>query len=129
MHQKARILDVGNCDPDHAAIKGMLQQYFDVDVDRVMYVEDALQQLAKHRYRLVLVNRLVFADGSEGMPLIQRMQEEELTQDVPVMMVSNYADAQKKAIASGAVRGFGKADLGTDGVIELLKDFLPVAAN
>ncbi len=120
---RRRALDVGNCDPDHGAMLRLLSR-FDVDVDRVMHVEEALAALGGREYDLVLVNRLIFADSSDALPLIERMQADERWRDVPVMMISNYEDAQTRAMAAGAVRGFGKADLRDDATIELLKPYL-----
>jgi hypothetical protein len=38
-----------------------------------------------------------------------------------MMLVSNYPDAQAAAVAAGALPGFGKRELGTPRVTELLK--------
>lgn len=129
MGAKGRVLDVGNCHPDHSAIARMLVQHFDVEVDRVMHVDEAWRQLRERSYDLVLVNRIIFEDGSEGMPLIERMQQGESTQKVPVMLVSNYADAQARATAAGAIMGFGKSDIGDVDVIRRLSKLLPVSAR
>ena len=57
---QAHLLDVGNCDPDHGSIRRMLDHHFDVVIDRVMFVEDAIEAMRKKTYHLVLVNRLIF---------------------------------------------------------------------
>ena len=44
---------------------------------------------------------------------------------VPVMLISNYPEAQEKAVSDGAVRGFGKAVLDDPATVELLAAFLP----
>lgn len=121
---RARVLDVGNCDPDHGAIRAMLVNHFDVDVDRVMFVDEALAQLARERYDLVLVNRRIFADDSDGMALIRSMRGDPANR-TPVMLVSNFDDAQTAAVGLGAVRGFGKAGLGRTETIERLATILP----
>lgn len=120
---KQRILDVGNCDPDHAGIRALLGR-FDVDVDRVMFADEAMEALRKTPYQLVLVNRLIFADSSDALPLIEKMKADDALRDIPVMMVSNYSDAQDRAVAAGAVRGFGKADLERPETINLLQTCL-----
>jgi len=120
---KPRVLDAGNCDPDHAAIRRLLSR-FDVDLDRVMFVDEALANLAEHRYDLVLVNRLIFADGSDGLPLIERMKADPKLHDVPVMMVSDFDEAQNRAMAAGARRGFGKAALDDPKTFDLLRPYL-----
>lgn len=118
-----RVLAVGDCDPDHDRLGRMLDRNFDAVLDRVMFVEQALAKLATERYDLVLVNRLIFADDSDGGELIRRVQTGGY-KGTPVMMVSNYADAQAKAVADGAVPGFGKADLADPATVELLGKYL-----
>ncbi|MCG3127553.1 MAG: hypothetical protein CHACPFDD_02415 [Phycisphaerae bacterium] len=122
------VLDVGNCDPDHGAMRAMLTTSFDVEVDRVMFVDEALVALAKRAYRLVLVNRRIFADDSDGSELIRRMKSSPALRDVPIMLVSNHADAQAAAKAAGAEPGFGKAALSEAATRELLARYLPPRA-
>ncbi len=126
---KPRVLDVGQCNPDHRGIRRMLTQHFDVDVDRVMFVDDAMDQLARHDYQLVLINRLIFDDGADGAELIRRMKGNEKTEAIPVMLISNYQDAQDRAVGAGAVPGFGKAQLGDADSIAALKAYLPQRAS
>ncbi|MCH7527413.1 MAG: hypothetical protein IID39_08255 [Planctomycetes bacterium] len=130
-NRQPRVLDVGNCDPDHASLRQLLIHNFEVDVDRVMFVNEALEALAGTGYTMVFVNRLIFADSSEGLTLIKQMRADDTMRDTPVMMISNYADAQDRAVAAGAVRGFGKADLtdaATVGCIEaMVRELLPGA--
>ena len=49
---------------------------------------------------------------------------DEALRDIHVMMVSNYADAQDRAVAAGAVRGFGKNDLDKPLPVDLLRSYL-----
>lgn len=124
--ERMRVLDVGNCDPDHGAMRGMLIANFDVEVDRVMFVDEAIAALAKQPCRLVLVNRRIFADDSDGSELIRRMKSSPALRDIPVMLISNYADAQARAETDGAVPGFGKAALGDPATQTLLARYLPL---
>jgi hypothetical protein len=48
---------------------------------------------------------------------------------VPVMLVSNYEDAQREAVAAGAQPGFGKAALGQPQTLARLKEVLGGAAE
>ena len=121
----ARVLDVGNCDPDHGAIHRMLTEAFDVHVDRVMFVPDAMKKLADVVYDLVLVNRLVFDDSSPGMELVRQIKSDDRARNIPIMLISNFADAQSEATAAGAVPGFGKAAVGDSATIDLLSEYLP----
>ncbi|MCZ6682010.1 MAG: hypothetical protein O7B26_02430 [Planctomycetota bacterium] len=122
---QSRVLDVGNCDPDHAAIHRLLTENFDVAVDRVMFVDEALKQMRENRYDLVLYNRLVFDDGSEGIELVLRAKREEALESVPVMMISNYPEAQAASVAAGGVSGFGKNALSDSSTLDLLSACLP----
>jgi hypothetical protein len=67
---------------------------------------------------LILVNRVLDADGSDGMALIQEFVR---SGTVPVMLVSNYPEYQAKAVALGARPGFGKAALRDPATVELLR--------
>src|SRR5438552_431392 len=100
---RGRVLDVGNCNPDHHMIRMMLERYFRADIDRVMFVDEALELMRRTKYDLVLFNRLIFEDGSEGLELVHRAKADTTLQPAPLMMVSNYADAQKAAVMAGAV--------------------------
>ena len=121
----ARVLDVGQCSPDHAGIRSTISRRFDAEIDRVMFVEEAVAAMRSRRYDLVLVNRRIFDDDSDGLELIRRSKADDALKDVPVMMVSNFADAQQAAIAAGAEPGFGKAQLHEESTVERLGRFLP----
>ncbi len=116
-----RVLDVGNCNADHGSVRSLLERHFDVDVDRVHNTDEALRKLHAKAYDLVLVNRLMDRDGSEGLELIQQMREEAALRTVPVMMISNFEEAQQRAIAAGARPGFGKAQLHASIALERLQ--------
>ncbi|MGE0482346.1 MAG: response regulator [Phycisphaerae bacterium] len=126
---RSRVLDVGNCDLDHGAIRALLVNHFEVDVDRAMFVDEALARLAQDRYDLVLVNRRIFADDSDGLALVRRVRAVHARPDdhshPPVMMISNFETAQRAAVEAGALRGFGKARLGDAATIERLAQVLP----
>ncbi|MBK8913514.1 MAG: response regulator [Phycisphaerales bacterium] len=119
------VLDVGNCDPDHAAIRAMLTRHFRAEVRRVMFVEEALAALQEREFALVLVNRRIFADDSDGMELIRRMKADPALAALPVMLVSNYPDAQAAAVAAGAEPGFGKAALNAPQTLARIAAHLP----
>lgn len=119
-----KVLDVGQCDIDNWQISQMLTRNFDVVVERVLTHGDAVSALQRDDYDLVLVNRILDGDGTEGIELLKRIKSEPGTADVPVMMVSNYADAQTDAEAAGAVPGFGKNGLNTPETIACLQNAL-----
>ncbi len=119
-----RVLDVGQCNMDHGNISAMLSQRFGAAVQRAHTIDEAFAALRSDHYALVLANRVFDADGAEGLDLIRRMQTDPQTRNVPVMLVSNYADAQETAVALGARPGFGKAALDRPETIAALAPIL-----
>lgn len=119
-----QVLDVGQCASDHQAIRDLIQRHFRATVDRAQSLDDALTALSAKRYDLVLVNRLLDVDGSQGMAIIKRLKSDESMKTIPVMLVSNHADAQRAAVQTGAERGFGKAGLSDPRTVETLARFL-----
>jgi len=103
-----RILDVGQCDFDHGNISQLLSEEFDATVDRAANIQEARGAIQKQQYSLILVNRVLDADGSSGLDLIQQLRSQEPYREIPIALVSNYEDAQDAAVALGAKRGFGK---------------------
>jgi CheY-like chemotaxis protein len=71
-----------------------------------------VEKLRQGTFALVLVNRVFDADGSSGLELIRTLKADEALKAVPVMLVSNYDDAQAQAAEVGALPGFGKSALG-----------------
>ena len=104
-----RILSVGQCGFDHAQIDRLLTRHLGAEVTAADTHAEALAAVASTPFDLVLVNRVGDADGASGLDLIRSLRAETT---VPVMLVSNYPDAQAQAVSLGALRGFGKADLG-----------------
>ena len=129
---QARVLDVGQCNLDHGNIRRLLEEQFAAVVDRADSIDRAMEMACGNRgggqggggYDLVLVNRLLDADGSEGLDLVRRMRADERTRDVPVMLVSNFADAHVRAQQEGAAPGFGKSNLDEPATRDLLGRFL-----
>src|SRR4051812_40147495 len=98
-----RVLDVGQCAPDHAAIRHFLTRNFDCEVVQVDDGAGALAQLRDGEFDLVLVNRKLDCDYSDGVEVIRALKAELATASVPVMLVTNYPEHQDAAIAVGAV--------------------------
>ncbi len=119
-----RVLSVGNCAFDNGNIARFVQEQFGAEVVAAAGLDEAVQQLRSSSFDLVLVNRILDADGSSGHEVIRRIKSEPDLQAVPVMLISNFADAQDQAVALGAVRGFGKSALNCPETAELLRPFL-----
>ncbi len=119
-----RVLNVGQCVPDHYGIEAVLAKQFDAVVEDAGTADEAFAAVAGGGYDLVLVNRILDADGDSGLSLIRRLQADDATRSVPVMLVSNYADAQAEATALGARPGFGKSALREPATLEMLTSVL-----
>jgi CheY-like chemotaxis protein len=123
-----RILDVGNCVPDHSTLTRYLTKHFDCVVDEAVDGSRAMQKLKAQPYDLVVVNRKLDADYSDGIDVIRQIKADGSTKDVPVMMITNYVDHQDAAEAAGAIRGFGKLEYSKPETLERLKQVLAPAA-
>lgn len=119
-----RVLSVGQCRPDHHAISSFLQSAFDVAVVPVDTGPEALDLLQKSDFALVLVNRKLDLDYSDGIDIIRDLQANPELSQIPVMLVTNYPEHQDNAVALGAQRGFGKLEMGTSATIARLTPFL-----
>ena len=117
-----RILDVGQCGFDHVAISGFLQHIVSADVDAAGTAAETETLLQQNEYNLVLVNRILDRDGSSGIDLIKHLRQ--IPNCPPLMLVSNLPDAQAKAVAAGALQGFGKSTIHLPQVAEHLRAIL-----
>src|SRR5579884_1467384 len=96
-----RVLSVGQCMADHGGISRTLQRAFQAEVVPASTPDEALQKLRQGSFALVLVNRVFDYDGSEGLDLIRAIKADDTLRQVPVMLVSNYEDAQEEAVQAG----------------------------
>lgn len=119
-----QVLDVGQCTPDHLAISRLIEDRFDARVSSADTQRQALELAVQTHFDLILVNRILDSDGSEGLAVIRELKSDPRTQSFPVMLVSNYQDAQMKAIEEGAMPGFGKANLNTQATLSQLEQLL-----
>lgn len=118
------VLDVGNCVPDHASIKRLLTSHYDVDVLQTHASDDTLALLRKRAVDLVLINRKLDCDYSDGTEILKQLKADPLLAKTPVMIITNYAEHQDAAVALGAERGFGKLELQSPTTREKLNSFL-----
>jgi CheY-like chemotaxis protein len=119
-----QVLSVGQCYADHSAIAGTLERHFEAKVMPAATAAEALNLLRQHPFDLVLVNRVLDADGSSGVAIVEQFKAEERLRDVAIMLVSNYEDAQQRAVEKGALPGFGKASLGQPHMLAKVKPIL-----
>jgi CheY-like chemotaxis protein len=119
---KPRILSVGQCSFDHSSITRHLGKTYGAEVAGANTVAEALVTLRAGDFDLVLVNRVFDGDGTPGIDLIRAIKADPKLSILPVMLVSNYEDAQVEAQSLGALPGFGKSDLrhGTVPALEMV---------
>ncbi|MCU0712678.1 MAG: response regulator [Pirellula sp.] len=118
------VLDVGNCSPDHNAIKRMLVTNYNVEVLQADQWSDTQRILATKAVDLILVNRKLDIDYSDGMEILKSLKSGEATRQIPVMLVTNYPEHQQAAVEAGGVYGFGKLELNSPQTHERLGQFL-----
>ncbi|MBK8397415.1 MAG: response regulator [Leptospiraceae bacterium] len=118
------IMSVGQCNPDHNALSNFMTRNLECNIIRIDSTEEAIEALRKQSVDLVLVNRKLDVDYTDGTILIERMKKDEALRVIPIMLISNYPDAQEEAIGKGAVRGFGKLEFQSNEVIKRVKETL-----
>lgn len=119
-----RVLSVGQCLPDHSTLCRFIERHFHAYVAGADAPSDALEQLRSQRFALVLINRQLDADYSDGIEVLRQIKADPQLAGVPVMVISNHAEAQADAIAAGAEPGFGKLQYEDPDTLEKLGRFL-----
>jgi len=119
-----RVLNVGQCSFDHAAISRMITRSFQAEVLEADDAQQTLKALKQDKFDLVLVNRKLDKDYSDGLDIIKQIKSDPQLAGTPCMLVTNYAEHQQLAIAAGAEPGFGKMQYGEPETIERLKRFI-----
>ncbi len=119
-----RVLSVGQCGFDHSNISRTFRNSFGAEVVSADTADEAVEQLRQGSFALVLVNRIFDLDGTSGLDLVRQIKEMPELSKVPVMLVSNYEEAQQQAVAAGALPGFGKSSLGQPQMVEQVRGVL-----
>ncbi|MCP4190484.1 MAG: response regulator transcription factor [Planctomycetaceae bacterium] len=119
-----KVLDVGNCVPDHDAIRRLIMSHFDAEVAQAHGLDDALQALRQGSFDLILINRKLDRDSSEGMIVLEAIKADTELASTPIMLVTNFEDHQQLAVQAGAVAGFGKLALQESSTIDKLAEWL-----
>ena len=106
-----RILLVGHCGVDGPRLKDELSRALPgTKVERINS-EDDLRRAVGEGAELLLVNREPVGFESEGLEIIREVKQ--LNPDCKVMLVSDHEDAQSEATKAGALKGFGKSEMGS----------------
>jgi len=91
---------------------------------KVLAADDAAQLdvILNEGADLLLFNRVLDYgfDETSGAALIGKVRAK--YPNTQCMLVSNYPEAQAEAVAAGALPGFGKRDLGSPRVAEMIRD-------
>lgn len=119
-----RILDVGNCGPDHASISRFMTTHFDCEVAQADKADDAIAKLRAAPFDLVVVNRKLDIDYTDGIEVIKQIKANPAVGGVPVMLITNYPEHQEAAEAVGALRGFGKLELEKSQTVDRVRSAL-----
>jgi len=88
---------------------------------------DELSKVLADGVDLLLLNREMPYGFEAGLGVDMIPQLRKSYPHVKVMLISNYAEAQAAAVAAGALPGFGKREIGSPRVSELLRSALQEA--
>lgn len=120
-----KVILVGHCGADTAYLKLAIKKAVpDVDIRTADDEKSLNTALAGNDIDLVLFNReLGYGFKSEeGVEVVRSLRGQH--GQTKMMVITNYPDVQQAAVQAGATPGFGKRELGTARVTELLRDAL-----
>ena len=112
---------VGHCGPDSSYLRMVISK--SLKDAKILSADDdgELSKVLEEGVDLILFNRELgygFSDP-EGVNCIAKLKAAKI--QPKMILVSNYPDAQAAAVAAGALPGFGKRELGSPKVTELLR--------
>jgi DNA-binding NtrC family response regulator len=117
-----RILLVGHCEMDGPRLKDELSRAMpSAKVERINSDAD-LRTAVGEGEALLLINREPVGFDGEGLDLIKRVKGDH--PECKVMLVSDRPDAQRAAERAGALKGFGKSEMGSPSLVEHVKKAL-----
>ena len=94
-----------------ASLSRMLIKRYSVQILQADQASDALSILKREPVDLVLVNRKLDIDYSDGITVIEQIKSDPELASIPVMLITNHDQHQQSAVAAGAEYGFGKLQL------------------
>jgi DNA-binding NarL/FixJ family response regulator len=119
-----KVVLVGHCGADSAYLRIAVSSAAKGSTVVSAHDDASLNQLIEDGVDLVLLNRQLeygFA-SEEGVELVRTLRAKH--PNLKLMLVTNYDDVQREAIRAGALPGFGKRELGSPRVKELLREAL-----
>jgi len=115
---------VGHCGPDASYLRLAVSRA--VRDAQILFAEDqhTLTKLVDGGVDLILFNRQLDwgFETDEGVEMIKRLRT--TNPSLKAMLISNYPEAQQAARQAGAVEGFGKREIGSPRVSELIRSAL-----
>ena len=119
-----KVVLVGHCGPDNSylrmAVTSALRGATVLAADDATELDAVLAEGAD----LLLLNRELGwgFEQTEGVDVIRALRTAH--PNLRMMLVSNYAEAQAAAVAAGALPGFGKREIGSKRVTQVLREAL-----
>ena len=115
------ILLVGHCGPDAHFLRMVVRRAVEGVTCEFVNDQKALDEKLPTAL-LALINRVL--DGrfsaDSGIELIRQLAGS-ADESTPMMLISNYAEAQQEAETAGAKPGFGKSDAGSEEAAALIE--------
>lgn len=119
-----RIALIGHCGPDSSFLRMAVSRA--AKGAQVVSADDAaaLDRLLADGVDLLLFNRVLDYgfDDTEGVAVIRKLRAAHPS--LKMMLVSNYPEAQAEALAAGALPGFGKREMSSPKVTDLIRGAL-----
>ena len=124
MPKNVKIALIGHCGPDSSYLRMVCGQA--AKGAQVLMADDdsELQDVLAQDVDLLLFNRELGYGFTHKMGVEAIKYLRGLNKNLKMMLVSNYPDAQAAAVANGALPGFGKRELHTPKVAELIREAL-----
>src|SRR5687767_725451 len=117
-----KVVLVGHCGPDSSFLRMAVSSASRGITVAAADDQDELDTYLTKGVDLLLLNRELGwgFDQTEGVEVIRSLRTRH--PNLKMMLVSNYPEAQAAAVAVGALPGFGKREIGTPRVTQLLRD-------
>lgn len=116
-----RVALIGHCGPDSSYLRMTVSRA--AKGAQVVSADDTaeLDRLLDQGVELLLFNRVLDYgfDETEGVAIIRRLRVSH--PNLKMMLVSNYPEAQAEAVAAGALPGFGKREMSSPRVTEIIR--------
>lgn len=120
---RPKVLNAGQCGLDHSSIQCLLDS-LGAGVFAAHSIDEVLAAVQRNHFDLVLINRIFDRTGEQGLQCVRALKGQPACASIPVMLISNYPDAQEAAQQLGAVPGFGKSALWEPATKALLSSVL-----